>query len=206
MYTKDLPASYQKTAVIDLKSDRKRFFVAQILGLVLLIPLYFLLLGLNALFPLMPEGIVFPVAADKALLSVVLAIAGVIVLFLLIMLLHELIRSLFFRHESNRQIPFSTALFGAYSGMPGYCFRKRTYVNAVLMPLALISAACLILLLFLRGNPFFIVYTVFALHLSACAGNLYYLLTLSKTPENAYLEDVGSAIRVYENKDTRTQE
>ena len=79
----------------------------------------------------MPEGITFTVTADRILPAVILPVVGVIVLFVLIMVLHELIHALFFRHDSGKEVRFGLAYFGAYVGMPGHYFRKGSYLRDV---------------------------------------------------------------------------
>ncbi|UJL47371.1 DUF3267 domain-containing protein [Virgibacillus sp. NKC19-16] len=110
--------------------------------------------------------------------------------------IHELFHGIFFKAFSES----GTIKYGFEKGMlyasnPGVFYTKRQFSTIALAPFVLNSL--LFFLLFLFGVDGTIIWSVFILHTSSCAGDFWYIYEMIKNPTITHCEDTPVGIKLF---------
>lgn len=109
---------------------------------------------------------------------------------------HELFHGIFFKTFSKTgkiKYGFSKAML--YASNPGEIYTKRQYFIIVLAPFILNSV--LFFLLSIVGLDSIVLWSVFILHTTGCAGDFWYTYEMIKNPEITHCEDTPVGVKFF---------
>ena len=181
-----LPEGYAQKYLIDLKDNKKQFWIVNglsILIMLLLLALFFQLMWYDFL-ALHFEGLM-----AQALVMALGTIAYIP--------FHELVHGFFMRRYSGKKANYGFTLVYAYAGSECY-FTKHDHRIIALAPVTFWGLVFLILLFLVPVNwrwaPF--VWQLF--NLSGAAGDLYVFWRLGREPDTILCQDTGVKMTVFD--------
>lgn len=181
-----LPEGYAQKYLIDLKDNKKQFWIVN--GLSILIML--LLLGL--FFQLMWHGFLelhFEGLMAQALVMILGTIAYIP--------LHELVHGVFMRRYSGKKANYGFTLVYAYAGSECY-FTKHDHRIIALAPVMFWGLVFLILLFLVPVNWRWVPFVWQLFNLSGAAGDLYVFWRLGREPDTILCQDTGVKMTVFD--------
>lgn len=187
--TWELPEGYAQKYLIDLKDNRKQFWIVNglsILIMMALLALFFQLLWYGFL-ELHFEGLA------RQVLIMALGTAAYIPL-------HELIHGLCIRRFSGKGARYGFTSVYAYAGSECY-FNKREYLIIAAAPVAFFGAVFLLLLFLLPVNWRWVAYIWQLVNLSGAAGDFYVFRRLSREGDAILCQDTGVKMAVFDRQD-----
>lgn len=176
----ELPDDYQLVWKGDFKENKKLFYFLNFGSLILLVP--FLIIYFVFIFDLngYPNELWI-----------------MLILYIPIIIIHELIHGIFFKMARNVKIKFKFHGFAASCSAPDFYFGKKHYFIAGLAPAIIISLGLLIPLLFVEGLTFAVLYLLFCFHFGGCIGDFYICGKLLKQPKDVLIRDYGIGMEFY---------
>ena len=115
-----------------------------------------------------------------------------------VLLLHELIHGLCFRHVAGGRPKYGHKLpFYLYCACEGRFICKKSYFIVSLAPLAVITALCAALCALVPPDWFWVPYFAFVMNACGCAGDVYISLLLLRMPKGILVVDSGVAMQIY---------
>lgn len=181
-----LPEDYGQKYLIDLKDNKKQFWIVNglsILIMVLLLGLFFLLvweeflvLGLEGLLPQVG----------------VLAVGT-----LAYIPLHELVHGVCIRRFSGKKANYGFTLVYAYAGSDCY-FNRRDYLIIAAAPVVFWGLVFLLLLFLLPANWRWVPYAWQIFNLSGAAGDFYVFWRLGRERDTILCQDTGVKMAVFD--------
>ena len=186
-YTESLPNNYQHRLSINFMKNKKLLIWINVSAFLILLPFasfYYIFLYKS-----------FGLPASKDLWWAALV---TIAAFAALIFLHELIHGIVFKiYSKSAGVKYGFNGLFAFAGNPsGYYFKNAYYMTAA-MPAVCISLALIVVLFFVKGTAFFIIYALLATHFTGCLGDLYVCRQLSKLPNHTYIMDTGLDITVF---------
>lgn len=189
-----LPEGYTEAFRVDLRKDRKLFWLVN--GLALLIALALLWLGavrhpFSALFQRMLRQL------DEG--DYLAYFAPLLCMFLgavIYMVLHELTHGVFMRFFSGAKPHYGFTGAYAYAGSEAF-FCKAHYIVIALAPVVLLGIVIAILTAVLPEEWFWPVFFQQILNLSGAAGDLYVTVRFFRLPADMLVRDTGTAMTVF---------
>ncbi len=181
-----IPEGYQLTYDLHLLKNTKVFALLNILQVVLILPFIPGFLFLNWLDLFSYERIVSGV--------ILLLIPAMVVM----IVIHELIHGFFFKKFSGKRVKYQFHGWAASASTPGIYYRKKYYLIIGLAPAVILNTLFLIGTFLLPKPLNTISYFLLAIHVSSCVGDFYVSWILRKYPEDAYIEDTGVGLKIYE--------
>ncbi len=180
---KELPSNYDCIKKIDMKNNRKEYILINVLTNVIFIPFLIGLAFIEVEFTISPLGIL------AFLIGVIITI-----------IIHELIHAFFFRIGNKVKVKYKFHGFAASASVPDVYYQKRHYIIITLAPFLILNILYILLILFLSDGLFYLVYFIFAFHLSGCVGDLYVFSKLFMMPKETLIQDYGIGMRFYQIK------
>ncbi|MGM9662479.1 MAG: DUF3267 domain-containing protein [Oscillospiraceae bacterium] len=189
-----LPEGYTGAFRVDLRKDRKLFWLIN--GLAVLIALALLWLGaarhpisalLQSMLRHLDEGDYLAYAAP--LLCILLGA-------LVYMVLHELTHGVFMRGFSGVRPKYGFTGAYAYAGSEVY-FCKVHYLVIALAPVVLLGVVIAVLTALLPEAWFWPVYFLQVVNLSGAAGDFYVTARFLRLPADILVQDTGTAMTVF---------
>lgn len=140
---------------------------------------------------LLPEGISESLGGFSIFVNVLL----VVIVFLIIVVLHEAIHGLFFKiFAPEHKVNFGFKSGMAYASSPGSVFTRLQFTIIILAPFVVITTL-LIAMMFLLPHGSYQYFLI--LHTGACIGDFYYVYLVLKNPHLKYCEDTSVGMSLY---------
>ena len=181
-----LPEGYSQKFLIDLKDNKKQFWIVN--GLSILI----MLLLLAAFFQLMWYGFMelhFEGLPRQVLVMLLGTVAYIP--------FHELVHGVFMRRYSGKKANYGFTLVYAYAGSECY-FTRRDHRVIALAPVTFWGLVFLILLFLLPVNWRWVPYAWQLFNLSGAAGDFYVFWRLGREPDTVLCQDTGVKMTVFD--------
>ena len=184
--TWELPEGYSQKFIIDLKDNKRHFWIVNGLSIgimVLLLVLFFLLMWFGVLevnhVGLLPQLLVLAVG-EVAYIP-----------------LHELLHGIFMRRYSGKRANYGFTLVYAYAGSACY-FTRRDHRVITLAPVTFWGVVFLLLMFLLPVNWRWVAYVLEMSNLSGAAGDFYVFWRLGKEPDTILCQDTGVKMTVFD--------
>lgn len=114
--------------------------------------------------------------------------------------IHELFHGIFFKMFSeSKKIKYGFTKGMFYASNPGELYTKRQFFIIVLAPFVLNSVLFFLLSMFGLDN--FILWLVFILHTTCCAGDFWYVYEVIKNPAITHCEDTKVGVKFFVSKE-----
>ena len=181
-----LPEGYGQKFIIDLKDNKKQFWIVNGLSMGIMaamLALFFLLLWGEALE-------LDAKALPRQLLVMALGMIAYIPL-------HELLHGVFMRRFSGKRANYGFTLVYAYAGSECY-FTKRHHRIISLAPVTFWGAVFLLLTLLLPASWRWVPYIWQMFNLSGAAGDFYVFWRLGREPDTILCQDTGVKMAVFD--------
>ena len=181
-----LPEGYGQKFLIDLKDDKKQFWIVNglsmgIMAAMLAVFAWLMWLGV---MELRFEGL------PLQLLAMTLGMIAYIPL-------HELVHGVFMRRYSGKKANYGFTLVYAYAGSECY-FTKRDHRVIALAPVTIWGLTFLLLLFLAPVNWRWVPYAWQLFNLSGAAGDFYVFRRLGKEPDTVLCQDTGVRMAVFD--------
>jgi hypothetical protein len=190
-FERALPENYKEVKYVNAKSVK----FGLISNLIALIVWFFITALL--LIPLILNGAFDNIEPSYELMFKVF-IFGVLFLIgnILYMVLHELTHGAVYKAMTKKRLTYGISWSCAYCGVPKLYVYRKTALLAILAPLILFSIifGAMTLVCYFVSPLFYLLFaTLFALHLGACAGDIYVaaLLIFKFRDKRALIRDTG---------------
>lgn len=181
-----LPEGYEQKYLIDLKDNKKQFWIVNGLSIVIM------LLLLAAFCQLMWHG--FLELHFEGLPRQVLVMALGTLAYIP---LHELVHGVCIRRFSGKRANYGFTLVYAYAGSECY-FNKRDYLIIAAAPVVFWGVTFLLLLFLLPVNWRWVPYIWQLFNLSGAAGDFYVFWRLGKETDTILCQDTGVKMAVFD--------
>lgn len=190
-----LPDNYQLDYQIDMLKDKKELLLVNIYSLLILVPVivvYYLILKFT------DKSLAFSFNSDMLVNDnlIIRTITLIVSLFLYIVV-HEIIHAIFFKLATKEKVKFGFHGVMASACVPGVYFYKKPYLLAGLAPAIIMSVVFIIPMFFVNGLDLLFFFTLFAVHISGCAGDFYIAIRLIKYPSDTLIEDTGTGMKFF---------
>lgn len=184
--TWELPAGYGQKYVIDLKDDKRQFWIVNGLSLAIMVLLLalFALLMWHGFLELSAQGL------PLQLLVMGLGMAAYIPL-------HELVHGICIRRFSGKRANYGFTLVYAYAGSDCY-FNKGDYLVIAAAPVVFWGLVFLALLFLLPVNWRWVPFLWQLFNLSGAAGDFYVFHRLNREPDTVLCRDTGVRMAVFD--------
>jgi hypothetical protein len=188
--TRDLPPSYQQSRTLDLASRPGLMILLNLVGLLLFFAfgLAFLYLAVK-LYP----GIPFGISGFSALWGIL----AFLLVYALVLLLHELVHGLFFVIFTRSRPHFGLKQMYAYASAPDWYIPRNQFLVVGLAPLIFITLAGFILLPLVSANVATLTLFAMAVNASGAIGDLYTVVWILRFPAESYVCDYGEKFTIY---------
>ena len=184
--TWELPEGYSQKFIIDLKDNKRHFWIVNGLSMGLMV----LLLGL--FFLLQWQGFLELGGKNWPLRVLVLCVGMVAYI-----PLHELLHGIFMRRYSGKRANYGFTLVYAYAGSECY-FTKHDHRVISLAPVTFWGVVFLALLFLLPAPWRWVAYIWQLFNLSGAAGDFYVFWRLGKEPDTILCQDTGVKMTVFD--------
>ncbi len=183
-----LPNGYGQKFVIDLKDNKRQFWIVNGLAIGIMV----LLTGLFGL--LMWEGFLTLEGDGLPLQLLVMALGYVAYI-----PLHELLHGVFMRRYSGKRANYGFTLVYAYAGSECY-FTKHDHRIISLAPVTFWGLVFLLLLFLLPASWRWVAYVWQVGNLSGAAGDFYVFWRLGREPDSILCQDTGVKMTVFDRR------
>ncbi len=188
MCYKELPQGYDYLDKIDLKNNKKQFWLVQGMGL-----------GIMVLTIVAGCFIVNPYRAltDEPSLDVFLSISVMAVGYIAYIVFHELTHGVFMYAFVRKKLIFGASFSYAYCGSTAY-FDKKHYIVIALAPVVVWGAVFGILTVFFHsGVWFWTIWLIQAGNLGGAAGDFFCTYKMCRYPKDILVQDTGTSMTVF---------
>lgn len=184
---KTLPENWVLQDTIDLKNNKKQFWIVQ--GISILLAVLFVVAGCFIVHP----SVFFEGGGVENILAVAVLVVGMI----LYIILHELTHGVFLFAFTKVKPKFGFLGWAAYCGNEAYC-NKPCYAVVALAPLVVWGIVFGVLNAFFHDDVWFwTIWFLQTLNVSGAAGDLLVAFKLIFYPKEILVQDTGTAMKVY---------
>jgi Putative zincin peptidase len=188
--TRELSSTYQQSRILDLGSQPGLMILLNLVGLLLFFAFGLAFLHLAAaLYP----GIAFGVSNFSALWGVL----AFILVYAVVLVLHELVHGLFFVILTGSRPHFGLKQMYAYACAPDWYIPRNQFLVVGLAPLILITLVGFLILPMLSPNLATFTLFAMAVNASGAIGDLYTVLWILRFPGDAFVSDHGEKFTIY---------
>jgi Putative zincin peptidase len=177
---KTLPNHYEYLSGIDMKNNKKQFYLMNILSVILFVACFIGLMIIKSSF-------------EIDLIRYGVFMGGCIVY----IILHEIVHAIFFRIKNDVKVKFKFHGFAASASVPGVYYHKVHYLIISLAPFVLLSLVFIPSLFLISDYWFAILYLIFSMHVSGCSGDFYVFVKVLLMPKDVIIEDDGISMKIY---------
>ena len=181
-----LPEGYGQKYLIDLKDNKKQFWLVNGLSIAIMLALMALF------FQLMWYGFL-ELHFEGLLLQLLVLAVGM----LAYIPLHELVHGICIRRFSGQKADYGFTLVYAYAGSKCY-FNKRDYLIIAAAPVVFWGLVFLLLLFLLPVGWRWVAYAWELFNLSGAAGDFYVFHRLHREPDTILCQDTGVKMAVFD--------
>ena len=178
-----LPEGYKEIRKVDLREDKKTFFVINIFSFIIFIAMV-VLCAIN-------KPISFTVDSEFLYLLIL-----TVFLYIIYIILHEAIHEYFMNKFSGIKAYFGHTRFCVYAGSDAY-FNKKHYIIISLAPVVILGIVLFIMNAIVPQRYFWIIYFVQIGNLTGAAGDLYVTYLMSKMPDDTLTQDTGVSMTMH---------
>ncbi len=184
MCHKELPENYIFHDKIDLKNNKKQFWIVQGISLVILVVM-------------MVAGYFIDFSFTGNSYEPFIALAVLVVGFVVYIILHEAVHGLFMYAFLKAKINFGFCGWAAYAGSTGYYDKKR-YIVIALAPLITFGVIFAVLNVFFHsGMWFWVIWVLQIANVSGASGDMFCTYKMLTYPKNILVRDTGIEMTVY---------
>ena len=193
--TQTLPEGYFQTCEINLAKNKKLAVLLNVAGFIIFVVTFVLLiLFLRWSRP----GTLIGTITTKSNLSVILVLAGLILLTTLNLILHELIHGFFFWVFTRSKPVDAVHLAYAYAAAPDLFIPVRQYWIIGLAPLVTLDAIGLLLILTAPAAWLLIIVFLITLNTGGAVGDLWITAHLLRVSPACLVKDIGDGVYFFE--------
>jgi len=192
--TQTLPENYSFDSKFDLK-DKKLLIWLNVIGLFLTIFFLFLFgkiaiwlrsdLGESTFFSINGPG------------DILLKLAGIFLIVILVMVLHEGVHGFFFWLFAQNKPIFGIKTGYAYAAMPGWYFQRNQYLIIGLAPFVILNMLGILLLALVPIDWLWVVLGSLLMNSSGAVGDLAVVFWLIRKPAASLAMDKADSIELY---------
>jgi hypothetical protein len=196
MATKTLPSEYSSYVTLDLSKDYRLVILLNIFAIGLIFVFGWIFIQIARYFH--PElGLITEIHANR--IEILLWVILLTVIYIGILILHELIHGVFFWLITHERPRFGFKLIYAYAAAPGWYIPRNPFLVVGLAPLVLISLFGILLIP--AAPPFLLVCLLFAMTMNAsgAVGDIYVTGLLLTYPSSSFIQDRGDIFMIYRN-------
>lgn len=188
--TRDLPPSYLQSRTLDLASQPGLMILLNVVGLLLFFAFGLAFLYLAVIFY---PGIPFGFSEFTALWGIL----AFLLVYFLVLLLHELVHGLFFVVFTRSRPHFGVKQMYAYACAPDWYIPRNQFLVIGLAPFILITLAGFILMPLTSSNVATLTLFAMAINASGAIGDLYTVVWILRFPVESYVCDQGEKFTIY---------
>ena len=185
---KNLPEGYREICAIDLQKNKKMALFVNLLAIViaalLAIPMHYVV-PISSLFSM-----------ENGMQSYMFRFAGMFVLLILYMVLHELVHGIAMKMCGTKKVKYGFTGIYAYATSNDF-YDKKTYIFIALAPVVLWGIILAVVNMFVSLEWFWVVYLIQISNLSGAAGDLYVTVKFSRLPSDILIQDYGVGMTVF---------
>ena len=185
---KSLPEGYREICAIDLQKNKKMALFVNLLAIViaalLAIPMHYVV-PISSLFSM-----------ENGMQSYMFRFAGMFVLLILYMVLHELVHGIAMKMCGTKKVKYGFTGMYAYATSNDF-YDKKTYIFIALAPVVLWGIILTVVNMFVSLEWFWVVYFIQISNLSGAAGDLYVTVKFSRLPSDILIQDYGVGMTVF---------
>ena len=185
--SKTLPEGWTKLDKIDLKENKKQFWLMQ--GISILLAVLMIVAGCFIVHP----SAFFGATGIEEYIAIAVLVVGAVVY----IVLHELTHGVFLSAFTRTKPKFGFVGWAAYCGNEAYC-NKPCYAVVVLSPLVVWGIVFGVLNVFFHdGVWFWVIWFLQTMNVAGAAGDLFVSFKLLFYPKEILVQDTGLAMTVY---------
>ena len=185
--SKVLPEGWTQLDKIDLKENKKQFWIMQ--GISILLAVLMIVAGCFIVHP----SAFFGVEGTEEIIAIIVLIVGAVVY----IVLHELTHGVFLSAFTRTKPKFGFVGWAAYCGNEAYC-NKPCYAVVALSPLVVWGIVFGVLNVFFHdGIWFWVIWFLQTMNVAGAAGDLFVSFKLLFYPKEILVQDTGLAMTVY---------
>lgn len=188
--TKILPPGYEPLYTLDLTKDLR-------VGMYLNLAVLFMFFVFSYLFisvgrTLRPEAW----AGEQTLLGEV-GLLDLLIVFALMIILHEGIHGLFFWVFTRERPKFGLKLLYAYAAAPDWYIRRNPFMWVGLSPMLLISFFGVAVIPLVPSSWMPVLILFLTINAAGSMGDVFIVLKLLSQPDDALIQDLGDSFTIY---------
>ena len=192
--TRTLPENYSFDSKFDLKNKRTLIWL-NIGGLILTVGFLFLFGAITRwLRPDVGDGVLFSFDGTA---DALLKLAGILLIILLVMVLHEAVHGIFFWLFSRNKPVFGFKSGYAYAAMPDWYFPRSQYMIIGMAPFILLDGFGVVLLAVVPVNALWMVLVALLMNSSGAVADLAVVTWLLAKPATTIALDKADTIELY---------
>ena len=184
---KTLPEGWTRLDKIDLKENKKQFWLMQ--GISILLAVLMIVAGCFIVHP----SAFFGATGIEEYIAIAVLVVGAVVY----IVLHELTHGVFLSAFTRTKPKFGFVGWAAYCGNEAYC-NKPCYAVVALSPLVVWGIVFGVLNVFFHdGVWFWVIWFLQTMNVAGAAGDLFVSFKLLFYPKEIFVQDTGLAMTVY---------
>ena len=188
-----LPDGYKEICSIDLQKNKKlAFFInffAAIIGVVLIIPMHFLV-PITSLLDM-----------SGGLSRYFIRLFSLLILMIVYVILHELVHGIAMKLCGTKKVKYGYTGLYAFAGSDDY-YDKKSYIFIALAPIVFWGIILAVVNFIVPTEWFWVIYFIQIINLSGAAGDIYVTAKFSRLPKDILVNDVGVGMTVYSSSNT----
>lgn len=170
---------------LNILEDKRLFYSINLLSLILLFGCGLLIIGGYLVF-----------GQNLSINVSIFTLLWMMVIFLLSLPVHEWFHGIFFKlFSEEKHVTYGFMKGMLYASNPGVIYTKKQFFIIAFAPFVLNS--CLFYALSFIGMDAGVLWVVFILHTSGCAGDFWYVYELIKKPAITHCEDTPQGIKLF---------
>ena len=190
---KTLPPAYTPAASVSLTktSDLIPMLIWSLVLPALLIPLIILVVRFSGC---VSTSGTFSVNSPGQFIGI---LGGIVIVTVIMVIVHEGLHGLVFWRTTGEMPGFEFKFYYASDSPGDWYLPRRPFMLATLLPLAVISLVCLVLIPFAGPYLRYLLILLAVFNASGSAGDLVVALRLSRLPADTLIKDSGSSVTFY---------
>lgn len=114
--------------------------------------------------------------------------------------LHELVHGFAMKRFTKEKVTYGYKQGTIYATTPNEYYTKNQFLFIALLPFVIVNALLLGLFFYNTGGLQLAFYLTFAIHLSGCAGDLFYAYLIYNLENSAIIQDTENGVTIYKKE------